>query len=128
MDARSIAEPFRALATWYHADFLQASALDINPPQNTVRCQATDGLVFDLPYDELIFAVGAVNNTFNTPGVEEHAYTFRQVEDAANVRKRVLALFERTALPGASQEINFVVVGGGPNGVEFAAELHGRVC
>ena len=51
------------------------------------------------------------------------------MEDALRIRKKVISLFERASLPSVPVEekkklLSFVVVGGGPTGVEFAAELH----
>lgn len=53
----------------------------------------------------------------------------QEVEDAQRIRRTVIDCFERSCLPNLSDEerrriLNFVVVGGGPTGVEFAAELH----
>ncbi|KAG2712361.1 hypothetical protein I3843_04G112500 [Carya illinoinensis] len=73
--------------------------------------------------------MGARVNTFNTPGVVEYAHFLKEVEDAQRIRKSVLDSFERASLPSLSEEerkriLHFVVVGGGPAGVEFAAEFH----
>lgn len=51
------------------------------------------------------------------------------MEDALRIRQSVIDYFERAGLPSLSEEekkriLHFVVVGGGPTGVEFAAELH----
>jgi len=83
---------------------------------------------FQLTYDELVVAVGAINNTFGTPGVYENCNFLKEVQDAITIRKKVIDCFETASLPGTSPTeikrlLNFVVVGGGPNGVEFAAEL-----
>lgn len=53
----------------------------------------------------------------------------QEIEDAQKIRKTVLDCFEKASLPSISEEerkriLHFVVVGGGPTGVEFAAELH----
>lgn len=53
----------------------------------------------------------------------------QEVEHAQNIRKAVIDCFERASLPNLSDEerkriLHFVVVGGGPTGVEFSAELH----
>ena len=53
----------------------------------------------------------------------------QEVEDAQRIRRTVIDCFERASLPNISEEerkriLHFVVVGGGPAGVEFAAELH----
>lgn len=53
----------------------------------------------------------------------------QEIEDAQTIRRSVIDCFERASLPTLSEEermkiLHFVVVGGGPTGVEFAAELH----
>jgi len=82
-----------------------------------------------LGYDKLIVTVGCYSQTFGTPGVREHAYFLKDVGDARKIRNRLLACFEGAALPTTSDEmrrqlLTFAVVGGGPTGIEFSAELH----
>lgn len=53
----------------------------------------------------------------------------QEVEDAQKLRKSIIECYERASLPTVSEEekrriMHFVVVGGGPTGVEYAAELH----
>lgn len=53
----------------------------------------------------------------------------QEVEDAQRIRRTVIDCFEKAVLPDLSEEerrtnLHFVIVGGGPTGVEFAAELH----
>ena len=69
------------------------------------------------------------SQTFNTPGVREYANFLKDVGDARRIRKTVLACYEAAALPTTPnavrrQLLNFAIVGGGPTGFEFAAELH----
>ncbi len=76
-----------------------------------------------LSYDHLILAAGAVSTDFGIPGVEEHAYPLKNVPDAVNLRNRVLRQFERyDRQREATGEgaLTFVIVGGGPTGVEMA--------
>jgi NADH dehydrogenase FAD-containing subunit len=87
------------------------------------------GKIFDLTYDKLVVTVGCYSQTFETPGVREHAHFLKDVGDARKIRNRLLACFEGAALPTTSDEmrrqlLNFAVVGGGPTGIEFSAELH----
>ncbi|KAF2028773.1 nucleotide-binding domain-containing protein [Setomelanomma holmii] len=87
------------------------------------------GRVFDLGYDKLIVTVGCYSQTFGTPGVKENAYFLKDVGDARKIRNRLLACFEGAALPTTTDDVrrqllNFAVVGGGPTGIEFSAELH----
>jgi NADH dehydrogenase len=90
------------------------------------------GQLFELAWDKLVVAVGCYVQTFNTKGVKEHAYFLKDVGDARKIRNRLLTCFETAALPTTSEEmrkqiLNFAIVGGGPTGVEFAAELHDTV-
>lgn len=53
----------------------------------------------------------------------------QEIEDAQKIRKSVMNCFEKAALPNLSDDerrkaLHFIVIGGGPTGVEFAAELH----
>ncbi|ROV94673.1 hypothetical protein VSDG_06115 [Cytospora chrysosperma] len=87
------------------------------------------GPVDEVPYDKLVIAVGAYSQTFGIEGVRQHAHFLRDVGDARRIRVKVLSLFEQCASPSMSDEdrkklLHFAIVGGGPTGIEFAAELH----
>lgn len=87
------------------------------------------GEMFDISYDKLVIAVGCYSQTFNTAGVRENALFLKDVGDARRIRKRLLECFELAALPTTpdrirKQLLNFAIVGGGPTGIEFCAELH----
>ena len=83
---------------------------------------------FDMKYDVLVVSIGSENNTFNTPGVEEHAHFLKELLDARRIRSAISDAFESAMIPSQTDEerkrlLHFVVVGGGPTGVEFAAEV-----
>ena len=78
---------------------------------------------------QLVIAVGSHTQTFGIHGVQEHAYFLKETRDAIKIRRRILQCFEEASLPSTSearreQLLHFCVVGGGPTGVEFSAELH----
>ncbi|MCU1450914.1 MAG: dehydrogenase (ubiquinone) [Acidimicrobiales bacterium] len=76
-----------------------------------------------VPYDYLVLAAGSETRWFDIPGVEEHALPMKTVEDALGVRSHVLAQFEDAAAnPDVMEDgaLTFVIVGGGPTGVELA--------
>eukprot|EP00873_Tetraselmis_striata_P002590 jgi/Tetstr1/422854/TSEL_013645.t1 len=82
----------------------------------------------DIQYDKLVVAVGAQVNTFGIPGVSKHAHFLKELPDARRIRSAVSDAFESAAMPDLPKEerkrlLHFVVVGGGPTGVEFAAEM-----
>jgi NADH dehydrogenase len=78
-----------------------------------------------MSYDYLVMAAGAVTNDFGIPGVKEHGFPLKNVPDAVNLRNHVLRQFERYDRnpKGSLGALNFVIVGGGPTGVEMAGAL-----
>jgi NADH dehydrogenase len=79
-----------------------------------------------VPYDHLVLATGAVASWFGVPGAAEYALPLYTLEDAVEVRNHVVSRFEAAdADPSLVDrgELNFVVVGGGPTGVEMAGAL-----
>ena len=86
---------------------------------------------FTVEYDRLVVTVGAQTNTFGIPGVREHCCFLKQVEDARRIRTAIINCFERANLPSLTEEqrkndLTFAVIGAGPTGIEFAAELRGE--
>lgn len=137
VEARSIVEPIRKIIKKKGGEvrFWEAECFKIDPTNKKVHCRSEYGTnldgngEFEVNYDYLVIAMGARANTFNTPGVEEHCHFLKEVEDAQKIRRSVMDCFERASLPNLDEEerkknLHFVIVGGGPTGVEFAAELH----
>jgi NADH:ubiquinone reductase (H+-translocating) len=81
----------------------------------------------DIPYDYLIVAAGASHAYFGHDEWEPFAPGLKTIEDALEIRRRVLLAFElaerQAAENGEQVQLNFVVVGGGPTGVELAGTL-----
>jgi NADH dehydrogenase len=82
---------------------------------------------FDLSYDYLVVAAGATHAYFGHDDWEEWAPGLKTIEDALEIRRRVLLTFElaerQAAIEGQHRPVSFVVVGGGPTGVELAGTL-----
>jgi len=129
LEFRSIIEPIRAIEKKVGFQYFQATCADIDLETRLATCEGIfDRESFLVSYNILVIAVGGVSKTFNIPGVTEHAFFLKELSDARSIRQRVIECFERASTPLASEErsrlLHFVVVGGGPTGVEFAAELH----
>lgn len=81
----------------------------------------------ELPYDQLILATGATHSYFGHPEWAPLAPGLKTIEDALEIRRRLLTAFERAereADPGRRRAwMTFVIVGGGPTGVELAGAL-----
>lgn len=113
-------------------DISSRTTAQLLPLTDTKNELLAKGPLFDIPYDKLVIAVGAYSQTFGIEGVKEHANFLRNVGDARRVRMKLLQHFEKAALPITSDEdrrklLHFAIVGGGPTGIEFAAELHDLV-
>jgi len=123
LEQESIAYPLRAiLRRWRNVQFRLAEVTGVDLAGRRVR--TTSG---DLPYDALVIAAGAATEFFGLESVARRAYDLKDLDDAVRVRNRVLSSFELAAAepdPARRAELlTFVVVGGGPTGVEFAGAL-----
>ena len=83
---------------------------------------------FDVSYDKLAICVGCYSQTFGTRGVRENALFLKDIGDARKIRRRILEIFDLAVLPTTTEKVkknllHFAVVGGGPTGMEFAANL-----
>src|SRR5215470_15122945 len=98
----------------------EATAIDLPGKRVLLR----DGAV---PYDFLVIATGATHAYFGHPEWEQNAPGLKTLEDAIDIRRRVLLAYEaaeREENPARREEwLTFVVVGGGPTGVELAGAL-----
>lgn len=137
VEPRSIVEPIRSLCARSDAAevrYVQAECMKIDHKNNRVTCRDSSSIQgnvdqFDIEYDHLVVAVGARPNTFGIPGVQENGLFLKEVEHSSRIRDRIADLLETASLPGQTDEtinrlLHFVVVGAGPTGIEFAAELH----
>lgn len=92
--------------------------------QSSSKVMTTIG---EIPYDILVIATGAVTNFFNMVETEKNALSLKSVTDALNIRSFVLQKFEAALLEKSKEEqkrmMNFVIVGGGPTGVEISGAL-----
>ncbi len=127
LEFRSIIEPIRTARR--KVRYIQAECKSIDLDGKALLCQALEQEeTFEVEYDKLVIAVGAGNNTYGVPGVTEHALFLKDIPDARAIRQELLRCVERAGAPNISKEerrrlLHFVVVGGGPTGVEFAGEL-----
>jgi len=77
-------------------------------------------------YDSLILALGSENAYLNVPGLREHSFTLRSINDALRLKRHIHETFIDAAIGlknGQRHPIHLVLVGGGPTGVELSGEL-----
>lgn len=138
----SVAEPLREMFRNREVTVIQGDvgSVDLNTKKITLSgsreaISATDSTNPNIiEYDTLVYAGGATTNFYNTPGAEQYSVPMKNLEDALAIRTRVINSFEQAIVDpkDAHNLLSFVVVGGGPTGVELAAELaefvHGTMC
>lgn len=80
-----------------------------------------------LAYDYLIIATGSTTNFFGNKSIEKHTMEMKSIPQSLNIRSLILENFEEALLTSDLEErkklMNFVIVGGGPTGVELAGAL-----
>lgn len=128
---RSLVEPVRRIIERVNGHFLKASATDVHFSEKLVEVSQVgrDGeqKSFYLPYDKLVVGVGCVTNPHGVKGLENCNF-LKTIDDARQIKNKVLENMELACLPTTTDAerrrlLSFVICGGGPTGVEFAAEL-----
>jgi NADH dehydrogenase len=120
-----IAAPIRkVLADQDNAEVLLARAERLDPERKIVSCVGGK----EVPYDFLVIAAGMTNAYFGHDAWEKHAPGLKSLEEALHIRDHVLLAYETAEDPGTSEAerkklLTFVVIGGGPTGVELAGAL-----
>jgi NADH dehydrogenase len=105
-----------------NVDVKLGEVASVDPETHTVT--TTDGDEYS--GDALILAAGSQPNFFGTPGAEEHTFPLYSLDHAQRLRSRIIGLFEEADRDPELLDqgaLNFVVVGGGPTGVEIAGAL-----
>jgi NADH dehydrogenase len=121
LEQSTIINPLRRLLKRVKSFVGTIEAIDLKAQHVTVS-HASDGHTHELPYDQLVIALGAGTNFFNLPGVEDSCLTIKTLSDAVAIRNQLIThLEEANAECAAGQRhpmLTFVVAGGGFAGVE----------
>src|SRR5215468_2942289 len=118
-----IAIPIRTIfRDQFNAKVMLATVTGVNTERREVLA---DGL--SIPYDYLVIATGATHSYFGKDAWAPFAPGLKRVEDATFVRRRMLEAFEHAEVAASEVErrrlLTFVIVGGGPTGVELAGAI-----
>ena len=106
-----------------NVNFFMAKATGVDQERNVLKTNHGE-----IPYDYLVLAAGATTNFFGMKEVENNAYGMKTIQEAVAIRNHVLHEFERADKPyrndaDRKEKLTFVIVGGGPTGVEEAGAI-----
>lgn len=123
LGADSIAHPFRrTVGPMHNVIFRMGEVLRVHPEED--RVVTDNGCV---QYDHLVLATGTVTNFFGNQQVADQAMQLKSINQALDIRSDFLQDFEAALYLDDEKEqrqrLNFVIVGGGPSGVEMAGAL-----
>lgn len=123
LEPSSISFPFRReMRRLKNTNYHFGEVLEIDSKNSTVRTQFET-----IKYDQLVIASGTTNNFFNQPELKEKVHTLKSTAEAIRLRNEILDRLERACITTdrerRRQLLSFVVVGGGPSGVEVAGAL-----
>jgi NADH dehydrogenase len=123
LEPDSIAYPLRKIIKNHkNTVFRMAEVIQIEPTSQTVSTS-----IGDINYDYLVIATGTKTNFFGNTTIETHSMPMKKVPQALNIRSLILQNFEKAVVTNTTDErdalMNFVIVGGGPTGVELAGAI-----
>jgi NADH dehydrogenase len=124
LEPRHVVVPLRQMCP--HAELLLGRVVSRDPGGRSAVAETLGG-TFEIGYERLVVALGAVPRTLPVPGLAEHGRGFKDVADAIALRNHVLRALESAAArldqDEAERDLGFVFVGAGYAGVEALAEL-----
>ena len=131
---QSVAEPLREIFAGTGVRICQGTVMSIDQSKRSVTVLGdVNGddihhrVKHEINYDFLVIATGATTNYYNIPGADIHTYPLKTLADAVEIRRRVIDSFEEAVMCTdpivRTRLLSFVVVGGGPTGIEIVSEL-----
>ncbi|MBI2514666.1 NAD(P)/FAD-dependent oxidoreductase [Candidatus Wolfebacteria bacterium] len=127
-----VIRPFRQIIKEHDGRFLQGKVLEVNLDKQIVSIDQypleinEPPKVVSLAYDFLILGLGSETEYYDIPGAAEYSFTLKTLTDARKIKYLLVDRFEQAeAAPEEEKKklLCFVIVGGGPTGVELAGEI-----
>ncbi|WP_417854879.1 NAD(P)/FAD-dependent oxidoreductase [Xanthomarina gelatinilytica] len=123
LEPDSIAYPLRKIIKKHDNIFFRLAEVSTIDPKSQLLI--TD--IGSLSYDYLVIATGTKTNYFGNKAIETNSMPMKNVPQALNIRSLILQNFEKATIASSMEEretlLNFVIVGGGPTGVELAGAI-----
>lgn len=111
--------PLHKLFTGKRIDVVLGEIEQICPDEHEVRMAGGASL----PFDILVVAIGSQSEYFGIPGLKEHSFTLKSVDEAQTIRNHIESCFEAYHTNHDAAELTFAVGGAGLTGIELIGEL-----
>ena len=123
LETNSIVAPFRKFFSNQNDFYFRlAEVLGVKPEENYIETS-----IGGVKYDYLVIATGAITNFYGMAGVQKYSSSMKNIVDATKLRNKIIRQLEYALLTEDQEMMNslmdFVIVGGGPTGVELAGAL-----
>jgi NADH dehydrogenase len=131
LEPSHISTPLRS--TLRRTDFIRGVVAEVDLEKRLVILRHDSGVDEassrrDVPYDQLVFALGSISNYLGMTNIEKFAFNFKSLLDAIRIRNHIIEMFERADVESdpvlRSSLLTFVIAGGGFAGVELAGALN----
>ncbi len=128
----NVITPLRSLPRRDFSSFVEGVITQIDLDRKKVRIRYGETLSgrrgqTDISYDYFISALGSETNFLGIPGAEKYSFPLKNLEDALTIKRRIIGLFDMAERAQTEEErrkfLSFAIVGGGPTGIELAAEI-----
>jgi NADH dehydrogenase len=122
LEPSSISFPLRKI--FQHTRNVHIHVAEVQRIDTATRVVYTS--IGDVSYDRLVVSLGCTTNFFGNQRIQSHSFPMKSVPNAMALRNRILQTFEDTIIAGPAERqalLNFVIVGGGPTGVELSGAM-----
>jgi len=122
LEPSSISFPLRKI--FQHTRNVHIHVAEVQRIDTATRIVYTS--IGDVSYDRLVVSLGCTTNFFGNQRIQSHSFPMKSVPNAMALRNRILQTFEDTIIAGPAERqalLNFVIVGGGPTGVELSGAM-----
>lgn len=111
--------------------FIQGTIEQVNRERREVKITQRHGGTINLPYDSAVLATGAKANFFNIPGLEEASLTLKELADIDRLIVHLAETLTKASKAWTDEDkkriLSFMVVGGGPTGIELLGAMRERL-
>ena len=124
LNHKSITESLPEIFRNTDVNFIEDTVSEIDKENKLIKLSNNSLNNNSLNYDYLVISTGAETNYFGINGAKENTYALKNIDDALNLKMRIISAFEQAESTKNKDLLSFAVVGAGATGIELATELY----